>query len=69
MSCEYNKESCPCKRLQCEYYGDCEACKEHHRTVETKYKIACERIAERNAKRREAYAKKKAMKEKNSKNK
>lgn len=36
-------EDCPCKRLHCERLGNCAACREHHLTVETRYKVACER--------------------------
>jgi len=67
MGCKERNEKCPCKRVQCERLGDCEACKEHHRTVETRYKVACERIAERNAKRRAAAAEKKRKLEKDKK--
>lgn len=33
---EDNKRTdCPCKRLKCERYGDCDTCKSHHLTKKT----------------------------------
>lgn len=44
-------ENCPCKRLKCERHGDCDACNEYHRTVNTKYKTACERLRSKEEKK------------------
>ncbi len=41
---EYKDDNCPCKRIKCERYGDCVACKEHHHTSERTPLTACERI-------------------------
>ena len=26
-----NNKNCPCKRIKCERYGNCNACREHHK--------------------------------------
>lgn len=38
------KPSCPCKRIKCERFGDCAACKEHHHNSERNTLTACERL-------------------------
>lgn len=35
--------SCPCKRTKCERYGDCRACRNHHKTVKGT-PVSCDRI-------------------------
>lgn len=41
------QEKCSCKRKQCERFGDCEACIEHHKTHK-RYPLAyCIRKAEK----------------------
>ena len=43
-----NKEQCPCKRSQCERRGHCSLCRKHHETIETRYRVACDRIQKKN---------------------
>lgn len=38
-----DRDQCPCKKVKCVRYGDCEACKEHH-SRNTRYLTACDRI-------------------------
>ncbi len=34
---------CPCKKLKCERHGNCDACREYHKTDGNKYIPVCER--------------------------
>lgn len=35
--------NCPCKKKTCPRYGDCAACREYHRSHETKKMTSCEK--------------------------
>ncbi|MDD5935499.1 MAG: hypothetical protein PUC65_08090 [Clostridiales bacterium] len=37
------KSDCSCKRVKCEYHGNCKACRTHH--IDSKYLPTCERLA------------------------
>ena len=39
---EKNNINCPCKRIKCERYGNCDECREHHNNK--KSLIFCDRI-------------------------
>lgn len=43
---------CPCKRIKCERYGNCAACKQHHHAPNKKLLPACERIVVSKEKRK-----------------
>lgn len=45
-------EKCPCKKVKCEYHGDCTGCRKHHETKETKWKPACDRLVKKAETRR-----------------
>lgn len=47
---EEPKVDCPCKRKKCEFFGLCEECREHHRTVK-KTLPYCERLKEKKIKK------------------
>lgn len=40
---EHKNESCPCKRINCERHGDCDACRAHHNASARKLPPACEK--------------------------
>lgn len=37
-------EKCPCRKSNCKYHGDCEACMNHHYNMERKTKTQCDRL-------------------------
>lgn len=49
----YDKENCPCKRVNCVRYGDCEACRKHHSSMDKKELTSCERLEKKLQKKKE----------------
>lgn len=39
------RESCPCRRMNCPRHGDCAACREHHHVSGRKPLTRCEKLA------------------------
>lgn len=44
-----NNPNCPCKRVKCERYGDCEACRKHHNNKKTLTR--CEKLKKKEQRR------------------
>lgn len=40
-------ETCPCRKINCKYHGDCESCMDHHYRMEPKTKTKCDHIKTR----------------------
>lgn len=38
-----DNENCPCKRIKCKRYGNCEACRAYHSASKSKPLPVCER--------------------------
>ena len=51
-------EQCPCKRTKCERHGNCEQCREHHKTVKKNVQVACERQPKKEEKEVKGHEKK-----------
>lgn len=50
------KSACPCKRVKCQYHGNCIACREQHQTHTSRPQTACEALAAKKERRRKSAA-------------
>ena len=46
---QMNDLNCPCKRIKCERYNDCEACREYHKNKKTLAR--CEKLEKKEQRR------------------